>query len=57
MTSSQKEYTWSHGESLAKLLERKHNIKEFIAQEKSSLLIDLLDEDVLDDQFCASCHL
>ena len=49
--------TWSHGESLDKLLERKHDIKEFIAQEKSSLLIDLLDEDVLDDQFCASCHL
>jgi 3'-phosphoadenosine 5'-phosphosulfate sulfotransferase (PAPS reductase)/FAD synthetase len=57
MTSSQKEYTWSHGESLTNLLKRKHDVKEFNPQEKSSLLIDLLDEDMLDQQFCASCHL
>ena len=56
-TSSKKEYTWSHGESLANLLERKNDVKEFNPQQKSSLLIDVLDEDFLDEQFCASCHL
>lgn len=56
-TSSEKDYTWSHGESLTNLLERKNDVKEFNPQRISSLLIDVLDEDILDDHYCASCHL
>jgi len=55
-TASLKAYTWSQGESLPQLLERKDVIKGFREpQNKSNLLLDLLDEH--DDEFCSACHL
>ena len=56
-TASQVPYTWSHGESLPELLERKENIKTFEEKnKKSTLLIDVL-EDSDDNDFCVACHL
>ena len=57
-TAAKNGYTWSHGESLPELLERKKDVKEWTTPKaKSGLLLDLLDEDTTEDEFCASCHL
>ena len=57
-TSSRNGYTWSHGESLGQLLNRKDEIRNYVPSSKSDLLVDLLDvDDIGDDEFCASCHL
>ena len=56
-TASKSEYTWSHGESLPKLLERKDYIKKSAEPgAKSALLLDIFDEEN-DNDFCQSCHL
>lgn len=56
-TSSGNAYTWSHGESLTELLARKNSIKTSTCKEESNLLLDLLDEDTIQSEYCSSCHL
>ena len=57
-TASDASYTWSHGESLRQLLNRKESIKNHTSSEKKSeLLLDILEDQYNPDDFCASCHL
>ena len=57
-TASKNPYTWSHGESLTELLNRKHEIKRYEEKKESHLLVDILEADNDDNEdFCAACHL
>jgi len=57
-TSSEKAYTWSHGESLNEIIDRRASIAEFNAKRsKSDFLVDILDENEDPDSFCVACHL
>ena len=58
-TASKTSYTWSQGESLEQLLGRKEQIKagQNSAGRRSSYLLDILDDDENDLDFCAACHL
>lgn len=56
-TASTTSYTWSQGESLKQLVERRDSIREKNPPVISSKrLVDILEDDD-QDSFCASCHL
>ena len=57
-TSSSEQYTWSHGESLPQLRDRKDSIKNFDnPTRKSQLLLDIFSEEGSEEEFCQACHL
>lgn len=57
-SASRMKYTWSQGESLATLLERRNEIKPQLGNPKvSDLLLDILEDDPPEDEFCSACHL
>ena len=58
-TASTVNYTWSQGESLEQLIERKAKIKGAPkpSPHQSNYLVDILDEDDNELDFCAACHL
>ena len=56
-SSSDRTYTWSQGESLVELADRRLFVKKAApSSTTSSLLIDVLDDDESND-FCIPCHL
>lgn len=57
-TASSNEYTWSQGESLNQLYSRRDEVKGHKGRRlASSILVDILDDDDNEEEFCASCHL
>lgn len=58
-TAAKESYTWSHGESLVDLLNRRDQVKVPPARiNESDLLMDILDDSQdPNESFCAACHL
>jgi hypothetical protein len=57
-TASSSAYTWTRGESLTDLLERRNSVKSFREREKASnTLLDIFSDDTEEDDFCSMCHL
>lgn len=55
-TASKNPYTWSYGESLPDLLQRKDEVKNYEKKVESKLLLDIFNDEEEGD-FCIACHL
>ncbi len=57
-TAGSSSYTWSKGESLPQLIERRSSIKGYNKPRQApNTLLDILDDDLDDEGFCTMCHL